>query len=126
MANRSLLSRFLSWSGVQGPDGIMSLTVLFALVVLVKFALAPSLDWVAILPLALPLLAQGQKRSLNYKSKSQANAEDLEAIKIQLLETQKVVGAVQNSLDPEKIQKLSRDVQVLTEAETLRRLKGGR
>ena len=123
---KKLLTKLLVWTGIQGNDGILSLTFLFAMVVLIKFASAPSLDWVAILPLTLPLLAQAHKRNLNQKTKAKANAEDMEQLKVQFTEVQKTINSIKQNLDPQKVEKLQKDVQQLTESEALRRLKGGR
>lgn len=124
--------RFLKWTGLEGADGILSLTVLMALVLTIKLAMAPAPGWVEVLPLALPLLAAAHKRTIRHKEKSLVSSadlqqlrEDLESHRESTQRLEQTVNETRLAVDPEKIGKLVKSVAELQESEALRRLKTG-
>lgn len=124
--------RFMKWLGLEGPDGILSITVLMALTLVIKLAMAPAPGWVEVLPLALPLLAAAHKRNLRHKEKSQTHQTDIQQLRDDLEShresTQRLeqgLNETRAAVDPDKVSKLVKDVGQLMESEALRRMKTG-
>lgn len=82
--------------------------------------------WPAVAALALVFVAHGAERRLELRQAEDTNREEVLVLHKAVSGLRDQVAAVRSTLDPAVVEKIQKDVQALTEAEALRRMRGGR